>query len=198
MNLTVRQRLTERQRWLAEHRARKRADAMAERLLSKEAMQGEICRRVRLGMSLTAICAEDRLMPSMDRVYQWRRNEPAFEDAYQQAMRDRGEALFEEALSIADDARNDWMARNDPENPGWIANGEHLARSRLRVETRKWAAAKLNPYKYGDKAVVEGNPDRPVIVAVEHVIVRAVQHETLPPLEGSSERAIDGWDEPDE
>jgi hypothetical protein len=34
---------------------------------------------------------------------------------------------------------------------GWQLNGEHLQRSRLRVDTRKWIASKLKPKKYGDK-----------------------------------------------
>src|SRR3990172_7086066 len=54
-------------------------------------------------------------------------------------------------MDISDDGTNDWMASNDPENPGYRVNGEHIARSRLRVDTRKWIASKLKPKKYGEK-----------------------------------------------
>ena len=48
------------------------------------------------------------------------------------------------------------MARLDKEGRGigWVLNGEHIQRSRLRVDTRKWYLSKLNPKKYGDKVDV--------------------------------------------
>ncbi|WP_074633943.1 hypothetical protein [Nitrosospira multiformis] len=54
-------------------------------------------------------------------------------------------AVAEHALDIADDGSNDWMESHDPENRGWQFNGEHVQRSRLRVETRKWFLSKLMP-----------------------------------------------------
>lgn len=64
-------------------------------------------------------------------------------------------AVAEHALDIADDGSNDWMESHDPENRGWRFNGEHVQRSRLRVETRKWFLSKLMPKVYGDKSSVE-------------------------------------------
>ena len=55
-------------------------------------------------------------------------------------------------MEIADDARNDWMSYED-KNSGcesWRLNGEHVQRSRLRIDTRKWLASKLAPKIYGD------------------------------------------------
>ncbi len=37
------------------------------------------------------------------------------------------------------------------ENLGWRENGEALRRSQLRIDARKWAAAKLMPRKYSEK-----------------------------------------------
>ncbi len=34
-------------------------------------------------------------------------------------------------------------------NIGWKLNGEHVNRSRLRIDTRKFLAAKLLPKQYG-------------------------------------------------
>jgi len=59
--------------------------------------------------------------------------------------------LFDELVEIADDCRNDWMERNDPTNPGYIANRELVARTKLRLDTRKWCASKLKPKKYGER-----------------------------------------------
>ena len=38
-----------------------------------------------------------------------------------------------------------------------------IARSRLRVDARKWLAAKLAPKKYGEKIAVGGADDLPPI-----------------------------------
>ena len=36
-----------------------------------------------------------------------------------------------------------------------VVNSEHIQRSRLRVDTRKWVASKLLPKRYGDKQEVD-------------------------------------------
>lgn len=144
------------------------------------------------GTSLLTVCAEDRAMPSYDTALTWLHHDPLFADMYKNAQRARADALFEETLQIADDGRNDWMQRNDPNNPGWVANGEHLARSRLRVETRRWAAGKLNPHRYGDKAIIEGDPSKPVVVSVTHRIVHVTPSETGPVVE---HKAASDWDD---
>jgi hypothetical protein len=146
-------------------------------------IQAEICRRVSLGESmLTVLTAGDRTLPRYETALGWLTDYPDFAQAYTAAQRARGDVLFEETLSIADDAKNDWMARYDPNNPGWVANGEHIQRSKLRVDTRKWAASKLNPARYGDKIAVEGNADKPLVVAVTHRIVTIVKQETEQPV----------------
>lgn len=118
----------------------------------------EICKRLAAGESLLQIC-DDPLMPHRSTVYEWvTNNRDDFADTYARA-RDAGlDRMADEVLNIADDGSNDWMERNDPDNPGWQANGEHQARSRLRVDTRKWYLSKLAPKRYGDKLELSG-PD---------------------------------------
>lgn len=158
------------------------------------AAQAEILQRIaNTSTNVWRMLEEDPVMPSPDTVRGWLRANPDFKRAYDEALRARGDLLFEEALEIADDARNDWMARNDPNNPGWIANGEHIQRSKLRVETRKWMASKLRPERYGDKMLVEGNPDKPVVARIEHTIVDVVKPTETRPVET---KVIDGdWDD---
>jgi len=38
-----------------------------------------------------------------------------------------------------------------------VEDREVTNRSRLRVDSRKWLASKLNPKKYGDKLELDGN-----------------------------------------
>lgn len=59
--------------------------------------------------------------------------------------------MADDILDIADNGSNDWMEVNYGGQESWQTNGEALQRSRLRVETRKWLMAKMQPRKYGDK-----------------------------------------------
>jgi hypothetical protein len=75
-----------------------------------------------------------------------------------QIARDLGfDWLAHECLEIADDARNDWMARHGPEGEfvGWQFNNEHFQRSRLRIETRFRLLRAWDPSRYGDQRTVK-------------------------------------------
>lgn len=110
----------------------------------------EICAQLAEGKSLRTVCKAES-MPSVTTVFAWMRKFPQFLKQYEISKAESADYLAEDTLDIADDGSNDWMATNDPENPGYRANGEHIARSRLRVDTRKWIASKLKPKKYGEK-----------------------------------------------
>jgi len=116
----------------------------------------EILGRLASGESLRAICSEDG-KPSASVFRGWVVDDlDGLAERYARA-RDIGvDAMADDMLEIADDGTNDWMERNDPDNPGYIINWEHVQRSRLRVESRKWYLAKLAPKKYGDKLEVGG------------------------------------------
>ena len=70
---------------------------------------------------------------------------------YAAAREAQADYLAEELLEIADDATNDWMQRRREDGTiATVLNGEHVQRSRLRIDTRKFLLAKLQPKKYGD------------------------------------------------
>ena len=114
----------------------------------------EICERLADGESLRAICREDD-MPSKATVFRWLSLHKEFSDQYARARETQADSLFDDVLEIADDARNDWMERNGKEDEGWQLNGEHIQRTRLRVDARKWMAGKLRPKLYGEKSQLE-------------------------------------------
>ena len=115
----------------------------------------EICERLAKGESLRSICMDERF-PSDVAVRQWHLEDVNGFSAQYAKARDAGlEAMAEQLTDIADNGANDWMERNDPDNPGYALNGEHIARSRLRVDTRKWYLSKLAPKRYGDKLSVD-------------------------------------------
>lgn len=128
-----------------------------------------ICDRIATGESLRSVCKDDA-MPNQTTVFKWLANSDILSKQYARAREAQADAIFDEALDIADDSRNDWMERNDPENPGWIANGEHIQRARLRIDTRKWMAGKLRPKTYGDKLEVDNTSSdgsmRPSVIRI--------------------------------
>ncbi len=73
----------------------------------------------------------------------------------------QADALFDEALEIADDASGDWAVDKDGKK---TLDHENIQRSRLRVDTRKWAAGKLAPKRYGDKLQHTGEGGGPIRV----------------------------------
>lgn len=114
-----------------------------------------ICAQLASGLSLRSVSkAED--MPSCVTIFAWMRKHPDFLKQYGMAKAEAADAMVEEMLDIADDGTNDWMEIHDKEGEcvGYKVNGEHVQRSRLRVDTRKWIASKLKPKKYGEKVDV--------------------------------------------
>lgn len=138
----------------------------------------EICRRLADGQSLREVC-RDEAMPSESTVRGWALDDrEGFSAQYARAREIGYFSMADELLEVADDARNDWMERHGEEDAGWQANGEHIQRSRLRVDTRKWMLSKALPKVFGDRvtqAVEGGDPEKPVnhIHRIERVIVRS-------------------------
>ena len=55
-------------------------------------------------------------------------------------------------LDLVDDSRNDWIERESKSGDVQIVfDREHVDRTRLRVDTRKWLLTNLKPQKFGDK-----------------------------------------------
>lgn len=132
------------------------------------ALAETICSRLSAGESLRAICRDEH-MPSQSMVFRWLESNEPFREQYVRAREAQADTLVDEILEISDDGSNDWMVREgkDGESLGWQINGEHVQRSRLRVDSRKWFASKVAPKKYGDKLELAGDRDNPLTVVHE-------------------------------
>lgn len=123
-----------------------------------------ICQELVEGRSLRSICKEES-MPCIATVFSWFRQKPEFLKQYEKAKEEQADSLAEEMLDIADDGTNDWMEKRNAEGEvvGWTINGEHVQRSRLRLDARKWIASKLKPKKYGERLSVGGDENAPPV-----------------------------------
>lgn len=84
--------------------------------------------------------------------------------------------MADETLEICDDGSNDWLERQgEDEKRTYVLNGEHVQRSRLRVDTRKWLLSKALPKIYGDKITTEhSGPDGGPIEVSDTEIARRI------------------------
>lgn len=124
-----------------------------------EEVAAEILQRLADGETLRAICRDDH-MPPESTVRGWAMDDQGgFAAQYTRAREIGYHSMADELVEIADDGRNDWMKRNADGDEEWHANGEHLQRSRLRADTRKWLLSKALPKVYGEKLAVGGSKD---------------------------------------
>lgn len=111
-----------------------------------------ILERVAEGDSLRAICRDDG-MPAASTVLRWIAGNADLQRTYALATDVRANLIFDEVLEIADDARGDWVEKvgRNSESQGTVFDAEHVRRSALRIEGRKWTLARMAPKKYGDR-----------------------------------------------
>ena len=126
-----------------------------------------ILERISTGESVAHIC-RDPDMPAKASVYRWLWKFPEFRDKYAQACEIRSEVHAEEMIDISDDGTDDFVERfdKDGENGWWEFRGEHVQRSKLRVDTRKWVASKLLPKKYGDRQQINHESNIPINIVI--------------------------------
>jgi hypothetical protein len=111
--------------------------------------------RLASGEMLANICAEDN-MPSAKAVYGWIKKEPAFAIAYRQARLVWSHAQMERAIIIASDGSKDLIETDN----GLQVDHENIQRSKLIVDTIKWAVSKANRAEFGDHVQI-ATPETP-------------------------------------
>lgn len=123
-----------------------------------KAVADKICKMLAEGMTLREVCRSDDSLPAESTVREWAlEDREGFSAQYTRARQIGYFGMADEVLEISDNGQNDWMERNGEEDEGWQANGEHLQRSRLRVDTRKWLLSKTLPKVFGDKVAIGGD-----------------------------------------
>ena len=116
-----------------------------------------ICDRIATSeRGLARICREDKNVPTYKTVWNWLndKDKEEFLHMYVRAKELQADFMADNILNIADDNGKDIRTTEDGVAS---VNYDHINRSKLRVDTRKWLLAKLMPKKYGDKLEVDTN-----------------------------------------
>jgi len=122
------------------------------RLEKNQGKENAICAELSAGASLRSACKTVGDV-SPQSVLRWVEADKAFSEQYAQA-RARGYALLaDQIIDISDDSEGDTFI---DDNGIVRTDAERVARSKLRVESRKWMLSKMLPKVYGDKTVLEG------------------------------------------
>lgn len=122
----------------------------------------EICERLSVGESLNAI-VKSAHMPDYNTVMRWvvtasEEKYPylkEFRRKYARAREAQAEFHVDLVHQIAADGSNDYYTDADGK---LRVDHENIARSKLRIDTIKWAASKMRPKKYADKIGVDDDP----------------------------------------
>lgn len=127
---------------------------------SKELTE-DICQRMALGETLTDILKAPG-MPSETAVYEWRKAQPEFAEAFARAREDQMQAWSDQIISLADEASSDYRIEAEAEisADGTVKakfDRRHVDRAKLMIDTRKWLMAKILPAVFGDRQTVDVN-----------------------------------------
>jgi hypothetical protein len=149
---------------------------LTHRSWDKMAVMTVICDYMRTSsLGLHFMCKTTPDLPTAAAVLKWfdeermAGGETPLIDMYARAKESQADYMADEMIEIADNGKNDYMdqARRANGEVDRVPDHEHMSRSRLRVDTRKFIAAKLKPRKYGDKLELSGDPERPLSAMTE-------------------------------
>jgi len=126
---------------------------------NKEQIKDELVQWISNGKTLREFCRQDG-MPNFSVMYDWEAEDKDFAQRIAHA-RDKGHDVIAEEcaalsdtepLAVFDEAGN---KRYDPGSIAW---------RKMQIETRLKLLAKWNPRKYGDKTILAGDDQAPVVI----------------------------------
>jgi hypothetical protein len=123
------------------------------RIAYSQALAAKMGELIGGGLTLKEVCDLPG-MPSRTTAYKWLGLHGEFANIYARAREERADMVADEVIMIAD-------TEPDP------------AKARVRIDARKWWAAKVNPKKYADKGEV-------------NVVADHQHHHTVEPLSESA------------
>jgi transposase-like protein len=121
----------------------------------KDRLVIEISDNIAIGSSICKACKH--IQVSRSTYMKWLTESDDYARTHARAMEGRADFIFDEILTIADNIGEDIIIDSDGNE---IVNHNVIQRDRLRVDARKWVAAKMNPNKYGNKVDVTSGGEK--------------------------------------
>jgi len=124
-------------------------------------LAAEICERLSDGEPLRQICRDEH-MPAWTAIYAWAAKDKELSERIAQAREQGYDAIAEDLLQIAD---TPLMGETETSSATGltITRQDMLGHRKLQIETRLKLLAKWNPKKYGDRQILAGDKDNPIV-----------------------------------
>jgi hypothetical protein len=133
---------------------------------------------ISLGKSARTMCVEVGISQRV--LWNWLASDHELMRNYLRAKELCVDAYAEEIIEISDDGSRDVHI---DEKGREVVNRDVIARAQLRIDARKWYAARLAPKKYGDKLPATheaGDARKPAMHSVEVTFVAPLESGTNP------------------
>lgn len=101
--------------------------------------------------SMQSIIEENDDLPTLGTLYEWRRDNPEFENMYTRAGIDKGDTTMEAVMDLA-------HSREKDDTPFTGIN--HVHRDRLIFDVHKFVASRISTAKWGDPKRVADEDDK--------------------------------------
>lgn len=128
----------------------------------------QICKAIATSTDgIQRMCKKYPHFPKRDTINEWRWENKDFSAQYRDAKRAQAELMAEDIIQISDDGTNDTYV---DAKGNVVTDQDVIQRSKLRVDARKWVAARLLPKIYGDSWKEEKNPVDDVMTKINELM----------------------------
>jgi hypothetical protein len=111
-------------------------------------MAKEICNAIATSnYGISRLCKQNSHWPDYTTIFKWLFDTPEFQVMYLAAKKAQVEIFVDEIIDISNDSSQDTLFDKDG-NP--YLNKEFVMRSRVKIDTRKWIASRLNRSRYAE------------------------------------------------
>jgi transposase-like protein len=120
------------------------------------------------GLAAIITQLEYDISPSL--IYKWIQQNESFRERYARAKAEQALVLADEITEIADNTQAGEIITEKGDGTVETKHADMLEHRKLRIESRKWLAAKLLPKVYGDKtALTNASGDGPAELIIKHI-----------------------------
>ncbi len=122
--------------------------------------EAELMQAIATGTSLNRFITDKGFV--YNTVRNWIDATPDRAAKYARAREDRADYFADEIVAIGDESSVEDVRDQDGEIVAVRFDAVAVARNKLRIDARKWVAAKMKPKAYGDRTTLAGDPESPL------------------------------------
>lgn len=112
--------------------------------------------------------------------YKWIQQDASLRERYARAKADQAQVLADEIMQIADSTQEGAIITEKSDGSVETKRSDMLEHRKLRIESRKWLAAKLLPKVYGDKLEHTGEIGLKTVILAPDAKLEAERPELKP------------------